>query len=826
MNGSDPPRVLTLPPTPLASRPSFELKNPCRFPNATLLSSLCGGGSNSISDVIEKGTDLQNTTSSAVAPYAPSTLSTLSSSPLSPAAPSSPAYPLYEDYYEYEHYNFTDEQWGVVRQLNLYYVPLLIVVGFVGNLLSCVVFLNTRLRMRSSSYYLAALAVADVTYLFILFLVWLDLLGFNTFNVNVMCQLEIYLGSVSSSLSVWLTVAFTVERFIAVQYPLQRPTVCTVHRAKTVILTLTGFSVTVHLYVFVTAGVIVHHDEVSGVWQWRFRRDQRHIETKQFTVLDSVDRKLKVFAGRCVAVTVTVSGGMGDVCQNNEAIGLLINTVHGDAKKGITGEEVKEGEGEGDGKANGGEGREAGDQGGSQKVKGSESISQGARVREQGVRGIEGQGDQGVRGSGSQGDEGASALGGKGTFIGLSTTHVRSLPRRRLTRPQVFRGAQLRKGGVPITECNLRMDYRGLMNVINWVDTLLTLVVPFIMIVVMNTLIARQLIRFSKRYRNRDDVFHLQEVNGGQANGHKSGGTSSHSHSGRGGAGPCHSASSGTGRGGGPRQPPPSSSSSTTKNNNNLKMATHFASSAATVLSYTSKNPRSILSTRTQYSITKMLLLISTVFIILNLPSHVIRVHAFLSSLWGSEQAADEVLMWNLQQLFMQLQYTHFSINFVFYSTCGATFRKCLFQLLPTKVNRLVPGRVLDRVASSPLSCERREAPHLSATHGKGVKSVPEVQGSRGRGINPLIPLVSLEVLVLARPFIIAAAAAATTTTCFNKRKRGWGQDERQAARKEDEGMKNREQVEEEDEVELLKARWTLYDGFVSANTWEHLSTC
>lgn len=42
-----------------------------------------------------------------------------------------------------------------------------------------------------------------------------------------------------------------------------------------------------------------------------------------------------------------------------------------------------------------------------------------------------------------------------------------------------------------------------------------------------------------------------------------------------------------------------------------------------TVLSYPSKNPRSILSTRTQYSITKMLLLISTVFILLNLPRYV-----------------------------------------------------------------------------------------------------------------------------------------------------------------------------------------------------------
>ncbi|XP_042236094.1 thyrotropin-releasing hormone receptor-like [Homarus americanus] len=402
------------------------------------------------------------------------------------------------DIYDYEHYNFTDEQWGIVRQLNMYYVPLLIVVGFVGNLLSCVVFLNTRLRMRSSSYYLAALAIADVTYLFILFLVWLDLLGFNTFNVNVMCQLEIYLGSVSSSLSVWLTVAFTVERFIAVQYPLQRPTVCTVHRAKTIIMLLSGFSVTVHLYVFVTAGVIVHQDE----------RDPK---------------------------------------------------------------------------------------------------------------------------------------------------------------------------------CNLRMDYRGLMNVINWIDTLLTLVIPFIMIVVMNTLIARQLIKFSRRFRHRDDFLHLQEVSGGQANGHhKQGRTSSQS-----GRSPCPSSGRSVNRISTKHhvsQPAASSSSSTTKNNNNLKMAMPFTSSAATVLPYPSKNPRSILSTRTQYSITKMLLLISTVFILLNLPSHVIRVHAFLTSLWGNDLDSDEVTMWNLQQLFMQLQYTHFSINFVFYSTCGATFRKCLFQLLPMRL--------------------------------------------------------------------------------------------------------------------------------------------
>ncbi|XP_076049470.1 FMRFamide receptor-like [Oratosquilla oratoria] len=173
------------------------------------------------------------------------------------------------DYYD-TFYNFTDDiEWEVVHQLNMYYVPLLIVVGFVGNILSCVVFLNTRLRMRSSSYYLAALAVADVTYLFVLFLVWLELLGFNTFNVNVGCQLIIYLGSVSSSLSVWLTVAFTIERFIAVQYPLQRPTMCTVRRAKTIIVVLFSFSAFIHVYVFVTAGMEYEEGEVFPVCDLR-----------------------------------------------------------------------------------------------------------------------------------------------------------------------------------------------------------------------------------------------------------------------------------------------------------------------------------------------------------------------------------------------------------------------------------------------------------------------------------------------------------------------------------------------------------------------------
>lgn len=138
---------------------------------------------------------------------------------------------------------------------NFYYLAVIIVFGMVGNTLSFLVFTRTHLKLRSSSYYLAALALADLGFLLTLLVVWLNHVGIDLFNKQGFCQTMVYGSSVCSCLSVWLTVAFTIERLIAVQYPLQRPYMCTVRRAKIIITALTLVTLLSHVYSLFTAGI-------------------------------------------------------------------------------------------------------------------------------------------------------------------------------------------------------------------------------------------------------------------------------------------------------------------------------------------------------------------------------------------------------------------------------------------------------------------------------------------------------------------------------------------------------------------------------------------
>ena len=80
------------------------------------------------------------------------------------------------------------------------------------------------------------------------------------------------------------------------------------------------------------------------------------------------------------------------------------------------------------------------------------------------------------------------------------------------------------------------------------------------------------------------------------------------------------------------------------------------------------------LGMRAQIKITKMLFLISAVFVILNLPSYAMRFKVILMSFFNKdyEGTPQEFL---LQQLFQFLYYINFTINFSVYSRCSDKFR-------------------------------------------------------------------------------------------------------------------------------------------------------
>ena len=110
------------------------------------------------------------------------------------------------------------QRWGVI------YMALVIILGFIGNSISCYVFIRSKLRYvcdeseilpfsnivhcadsrrLSCSSYLIALSISDNGYLICLSLLWLENIGFYIFHNNGVCQLAVYLTTVFSSLSVW-----------------------------------------------------------------------------------------------------------------------------------------------------------------------------------------------------------------------------------------------------------------------------------------------------------------------------------------------------------------------------------------------------------------------------------------------------------------------------------------------------------------------------------------------------------------------------------------------------------------------------------------------
>lgn len=82
------------------------------------------------------------------------------------------------------------------------------------------------------------------------------------------------------------------------------------------------------------------------------------------------------------------------------------------------------------------------------------------------------------------------------------------------------------------------------------------------------------------------------------------------------------------------------------------------------------------------FKTTKMLLVVSSVFLLLNLPSHAFRIQLIIRRMFAPEYVPS-FTEFGLQQIAEFIYYVHFAINFCLYSLCGENFRtevRCLFK--------------------------------------------------------------------------------------------------------------------------------------------------
>ena len=147
----------------------------------------------------------------------------------------------------------------IVHNLDLYLVPCLAVGGILGNILSFLVFVGTYLKHMSSSVYLAGLAVSDSVFLLMVFLSWSSNVNIYIYHRPGWCHLFVYLAYVSSFLSVWYVVCFTVERYIAVCFPLKRQDWCTARRARIVVTSLAVAAILLYTYALWTSEVMDYY---------------------------------------------------------------------------------------------------------------------------------------------------------------------------------------------------------------------------------------------------------------------------------------------------------------------------------------------------------------------------------------------------------------------------------------------------------------------------------------------------------------------------------------------------------------------------------------
>lgn len=141
-------------------------------------------------------------------------------------------------------------------KIGLTVIIVALIVGLPGGVLNVLVWSQKNMRVGSTSLYLLALSLADLMYMFsscVNQLQYTELTSYEWFR-NFHAKISVpfaYLYFSSSYLSIFITVAMTIERYIVISMPMKAGLLCTRRKALIICLLLTfivlGYNISVLL---------------------------------------------------------------------------------------------------------------------------------------------------------------------------------------------------------------------------------------------------------------------------------------------------------------------------------------------------------------------------------------------------------------------------------------------------------------------------------------------------------------------------------------------------------------------------------------------------
>ena len=143
------------------------------------------------------------------------------------------------------------------KYLWMYVSPLIFVIGVIGNILTIAVLRRRKFQGTTTAVYLPLLAAADTAALiFGIIPEWLDYCEIVVFKElhPWTCKFEKFLFYTSGDTAIWILVAFTFDRFIAVCFPFHKRAVCQPRRASIICGVIFALAVVKNLHVFWTRG--------------------------------------------------------------------------------------------------------------------------------------------------------------------------------------------------------------------------------------------------------------------------------------------------------------------------------------------------------------------------------------------------------------------------------------------------------------------------------------------------------------------------------------------------------------------------------------------